>query len=211
MGQPEYSDLERAVGVRDGFFKDLVKEDDWSFVIKLHALFEAACSHLLLFHLAEPELAGIISRLELSNKTTGKLAFLSALKLVGKRSRRYISALSELRNDLVHDVRHAEFQLGDWFAALERDKQRTVAVSFSPFETFIREGPRFPGYEPTAQAEKQAAMDNVLRRAAEQTKSHIWLGAHDVLTDLLDMKGYSEYRQWAKAEAVLNDPENDAG
>jgi hypothetical protein len=67
--EQEYAELERAVGVREGFFHRLVDEDDWSFVIKLHALFEAACAHLLLFHFREPELADIVARLELSNKT----------------------------------------------------------------------------------------------------------------------------------------------
>jgi len=49
-----YAELEKAVGVRAGFFYRLLEEDDWSFVIKLHALFEAVCSHLLLFHFREP-------------------------------------------------------------------------------------------------------------------------------------------------------------
>ena len=101
-------ELESKVGVKQGFFAALLDEDDWSFVIKLHALFEAACTHLLLFHFKEPDLAEVVSRLELSNKTTGKLAFLSRLELLGKEGRRLISTLSELRNNLVHDVRNAD-------------------------------------------------------------------------------------------------------
>src|SRR3546814_8687791 len=76
------SDLK--IGVRENFFKDLLGEDDWSFVIKLHALFEAAFTHLLLFHFKEPELTDIFARLELSNKATGKIAFLGKLELLGK-------------------------------------------------------------------------------------------------------------------------------
>src|SRR3546814_18866509 len=77
-------ELEAKIGVRENFFKDLLGEDDWSFVIKLHALFEAACTHLLLFHFKEPELTDIFARLELSNKATGKIAFLGKLELLGK-------------------------------------------------------------------------------------------------------------------------------
>jgi len=207
----QFAELERAVGVREGFFVRLVDEDDWSFVIKLHALFEAACAHLLLFHFREPALADIVARLELSNKTTGKIAFLAALHLVGKRSRRYIAALSELRNDPVHDVRNAEFRLGEWFASLDPAKQRALAVSFSPFETFLREGPHLPGVPLEPKHQEQAKLETVLKRAKEQPKSHIWVGAHYVLVDILDMKGYSEYRQWARAEALMSDDGDDAG
>ena len=45
-------ELEAKVGVKENFFRGLLEEDDWSFVIKLHALFEASCTHLLLFHFA---------------------------------------------------------------------------------------------------------------------------------------------------------------
>src|SRR6218665_1056414 len=83
--------LETKIGVRENFFRDLLGGDDWSFVIKLHALFEAACTHLLLFHFKEPELTEVFSRLELSNKATGKIAFLGKLKLLGKNNRRLVA------------------------------------------------------------------------------------------------------------------------
>jgi hypothetical protein len=84
-------ELERRVGVTPNFFDALSDADDWSFVIKLQALFESACTYLLLFHFKEPKLADVISRMELSNKSTGKLAFLGKLELMGGSNRRYIS------------------------------------------------------------------------------------------------------------------------
>jgi hypothetical protein len=54
-------ELESKLGLDQGFFGNLQSEDDWSFVIKLHALFEAACTHLLLFHFQELELTDIFS------------------------------------------------------------------------------------------------------------------------------------------------------
>ena len=197
--------LEKAVGVRRGFFSALEDEDDWSFVIKLHALFEAACAHLVLFHFGEPRLTAVISRLELSNRTTGKLAFMTALELIGKRSRRYIAALSELRNELVHDVRNSEFDLEEWFSSLEPNRQRSLAVAFSPLESFVREGPHLPGRPVDKDLEEQASLQSVLGRAKNMTKAHIWLGASHVLVELVDMKGYSEYLQWAKAQALIRE------
>ena len=76
---PGLAELEQRIGVQSGFFESLLQEDDWSFVIKLHALLEAACTQLLLFHFKEPALGRVLARLELSNKTTGKVAFLDAL------------------------------------------------------------------------------------------------------------------------------------
>jgi hypothetical protein len=48
--------LEKDLGVPADFFFTLHKEDDWSFVIKLHALFKGTVSHML-------ERGGITSRL----------------------------------------------------------------------------------------------------------------------------------------------------
>lgn len=79
-------ELESKIGVPENFFRNFNDADDWSFVIKLHALFEAACSHLLLFHFKEPDLSEVFSRLELSNKTTGKIAFLGKTALLGSDS-----------------------------------------------------------------------------------------------------------------------------
>ena len=88
--------FEKKIGVQAGFFEKLKDEDDWSFIIKLHALFETACTHLLIFHFNEPNLVNILSRLEISNKTTGKLALLKELGLLGKNYRVFIYSLSEL-------------------------------------------------------------------------------------------------------------------
>ena len=41
-----------------GLFTGLLEEDDWSFVIKLHALIEAACAHLLHDYLQDQNVSG---------------------------------------------------------------------------------------------------------------------------------------------------------
>jgi hypothetical protein len=202
-------ELESKVGVKQGFFAALLDEDDWSFVIKLHALFEAACTHLLLFHFKEPDLAEVVSRLELSNKTTGKLAFLSRLELLGKEGRRLISTLSELRNNLVHDVRNAEFSLAEMVAKLDANELKQFAISFSPYETRIRRFPFDPsmnlGYPPDIQ--EHATVDKMIERLKVDPKFHIWVGSYSVLTSILDMYGYSDYRQWVQAKKHFEDDE----
>lgn len=202
----ELKDLESRIGVSPGFFRRLLDEDDWSFVIKLHALFEAACTHLLLYHFREPNLAHIFSRLELSGKTSGKLEFLGQLELLGKERRRFIASLSELRNSLVHDVRNCEFELKDFVSKLSSDALRSFAVSFSPFESSIR---KISSTLPITDKGllEQSQVGSVRERALENPKLHIWLGACDVLVSILDMYSYSDYKQWAKAKQIFDDEE----
>lgn len=202
-------ELESKIGVRENFFKDLVTEDDWSFVIKLHALFEAACTHLLLFHFKEPELTDVFARLELSNKSTGKIAFLGKLELLGKDNRRLVATLSEMRNSLVHDVRNAEYSLETMVAGLDSAALKQFALAFSPYETHIRTFPRSAdpkgriGYDEKLQ--RAASVDEMMKRAKRSPKYHIWLGAYNVLVSIVDMYGYSDYKQWVKAKAIFEE------
>lgn len=206
-------ELEAKIGVRENFFKDLLAEDDWSFVIKLHALFEAACTHLLLFHFKEPDLTDIFARLELSNKTTGKIAFLGKLELLGKDNRRLVAALSEMRNSLVHDVRNAEFLLAEMVAGFDSTALKQFALAFSPYETHIRQFPLSAdprgklGYNEKFQ--KAASIDKMMKRAKSSPKYHIWLGAYNVIVSIVDMYGYSDYKQWVKAKAIFEEDGND--
>ena len=132
---PQLDELESIIGVEQGFFDRLLHEDDWSFVIKLHAVFEAVVTHLLTYHFQEESLADLFARLELSNKTTGKIAFMKAIGWMGKDNRRYISSLSEPRNALVHDVRNCSFDLKEMVSNYSEKELKVFTVTFSPFET----------------------------------------------------------------------------
>ena len=209
---PGILELERMIGVKSGFFAHLQQEDDWSFVIKLHALFEAACTHLLLYHFKEPKLAEVIARIDLSGRPVGKSAMLGHLELLGKRGRQLLSQLSELRNSLVHDVRHSEFSLDQYVGSLTPEALKVFAVAFSPTETAIRKFMQHPilGKGLTQQLINQSTIESVVRRAQQSPKFHIWLGAYGTLTTLVDMYSYSDYQQWEKARSLnIEDEEDD--
>lgn len=199
-------ELEASIGVEQGFFARLQEEDDWSFVIKLHAVFEATVTHLLAYHFQEEALNDLLARLELSNKTTGKLAFLKALGLQGTENRRYISSLSELRNALVHDVRNCSFNLKEMVGGYNDKELKAFAVRFNPFETKKRfnltKPPRFEEVSPEKIKELMAS-------AKEHPKLYVWVGGYNVLVSLLDMYGYSDARHWEKARVVFSDDEDD--
>jgi hypothetical protein len=79
-----------------GFCESLYKEDDWSFIIKLHALLEAVVTHLLVAHLQQDALLDVFARVEMSQEKTGKLAFAKALNLLTSNHRAYVRYISEL-------------------------------------------------------------------------------------------------------------------
>lgn len=107
-------ELERTLGLPVNFYTNLKNEDDWSFIVKLHSLFEATVSELVVSALGKGELSEIVSYLELSNKRTGKMAFVKALDLMEEDFRRYISSLSELRNEFAHNVSNVSLSLKEY-------------------------------------------------------------------------------------------------
>lgn len=136
--------LETNLGLKQGFFESLDSdnENDWSFVIKAHALAEAAVSHLLTEAIKRPELADIFSRLDMSNKITGKAAFVKALGLLGEEERRFVSAFSELRNRLVHDVRNVNFDLLEHVESLGAKERETFLKNFNIISTEVTDDVR---------------------------------------------------------------------
>ncbi len=197
------------------FFKRLLQEDDWSFIIKLHALIEAACTDILLHHFDEPSLRNIITRLELSNKTFGKLAFIKELELLGETSRRYISALSEWRNSFVHNVQNCNASLDNIVAAMEKNEIKKFALDFSPLESTLKKFAKGPSDLLASSTRKEIETNNLIDRAKRNPKFHIWIGGYNLLTSLVDMYDYSDYLKYDKAMTMTGiydeDDENDPG
>src|SRR3989338_4244438 len=101
--------FEKELKLPKGFFKKLLKEDDWSFIIKIHSLVEAAVTYLLVKEIKKP-LENSLYRLELSSTRTGKIAFLKDLGLL-EEYRSFIKRLSEIRNNFVHDISNINISL----------------------------------------------------------------------------------------------------
>jgi hypothetical protein len=127
--------LETELGLSSGFLEGLRTEDDWSFIIKVHALVEAAVSHLLCSALGRDTLADVFSHLELSDKRRGKMAFAAALGLLEKPDRRFVSSLSELRNTLVHDVTNVRFSVSKHVADMDSSTFSAFVKGFDSFST----------------------------------------------------------------------------
>lgn len=127
--------LEAKLGIEIGFFNKLSDEEDWALIIKLHALIESAVSELLTEAFNKASLKDTFSMMELSNKRTGKMAFMTALRLLGDAERRYISSLSELRNKLVHNIQNVNYQLHEEVEKMDKQQFQQFIHKFNTLAT----------------------------------------------------------------------------
>jgi hypothetical protein len=114
------NELEKELNLPEGFYNKLSEDDDWSFIIKLHSLIEAAVTHTLIIALGDNRLEGVIAALQLGHKKTGKLAFVVALDLLHELSVKLIIKLSDLRNILVHKISNVQFNLEEYVNNLNK-------------------------------------------------------------------------------------------
>ena len=138
------AEIEKQLGLPPRFLRGLYEhEDDWSFVIKSHAFLEAALTHLLADHMGKEDLLPVFAYLETSNIRTGKLAFVKAFDLLDKGARRFIHTLSELRNDLVHEVSNVNFNFEAYLEQLsERERKDFIGAFDYAFVEVARASPR---------------------------------------------------------------------
>lgn len=117
--------LEQSFDLRSGFLADLLRSDDWSFVIKSHALLEAVLAQLLTQHIGDARLHPVFEQLEVSNTKTGKIAFIRALSLLSDDEQKFVRRISELRNELVHRVSNVNLELLDYIGPFDKNQRKS--------------------------------------------------------------------------------------
>lgn len=105
------------------FLFDLLKEDDWSFIIKAHALIEAAVTEMIIQHIGQESLKSTIELLPLSDTKIGKIAIAKQLGLVTPEERKFVRWFSELRNLLVHRVENVNFSFEIYLTTLDSNQK----------------------------------------------------------------------------------------
>lgn len=126
----EIREFELKLGLTSGFFEALLKEDDWSFIIKLHSLIEASATALLINALNKPELEKQISHIPLSDSSYGKLSLLKSLGLVEKPHESFIRKLSEIRNQAVHNISNTTLNLSEHVNLPEKGQRHALVNAF---------------------------------------------------------------------------------
>jgi hypothetical protein len=107
------------------FITDLLDQDDWSFVIKGHAILEAAVTEMVVEQLGESRLKPIIERLPLSDGQTGKIVIAKHLDLLSDEQRKFIRWFSELRNPLVHRLENVGFTFERYISGMDKNQKQS--------------------------------------------------------------------------------------
>ncbi|QBM17959.1 hypothetical protein MARI_20830 [Marinobacter sp. JH2] len=118
-------DLETRLALPKDFFISLAGGDDWSFIIKLNALFEASATDLLCKRLRAPELENSFAHLDFGNAKFGKVTLLRKLGCLDKQEVRFLKTLYELRNRVAHNVTDVSFRLKDYTASLDANQKNS--------------------------------------------------------------------------------------
>jgi len=127
-------EFEVELGLPTGFTYSLIEQDDWSFIIKSHALLESCVSYLLTGVFKEPDLNDVFSRLDMSDSRSGKLAFAKAVGVLDKESRSFIRKLSEIRNFVVHSIKNVNFEFDTYVNGLDPNQKRSLGMALGYFE-----------------------------------------------------------------------------
>jgi hypothetical protein len=122
--------LEKELELPENFYFKISEDDDWSFIIKLHSLIEAAVTNCIVNALGDARLENLVVSLPLNNRRSGKMAFIIALDLLPKEGVELISKLSEIRNSLVHKIANVNFSLEDYVNNLDQNFLRQFTKIF---------------------------------------------------------------------------------
>jgi hypothetical protein len=134
--------LEQELGITEGFLTSLMNTDvdDWSFVIKLHALTEAALTHLITIALGREELRDFFAEMQMGHARRGKIGIARRLSLIDDRLVKFIMALGRIRNRFAHrphSVGDRIEQFVDSIPVSERDSFWRTLAYFGDGDTVI--------------------------------------------------------------------------
>ncbi|MCK8117073.1 hypothetical protein MTF68_05830 [Pseudoalteromonas sp. 2CM37A] len=124
----DVSDFESRLGLPSGFYEGLIKEDDWSFVIKISALFEAASTHLLSVRFRAPEVESELAFLEQANPRNGKIVLLEKMDAIYKDQANFLTKLAGLRNQLAHKIENVNFNFPDYISNLDKHQLKSFVA-----------------------------------------------------------------------------------
>jgi len=190
----EIHEYESELGLSANFLVSLMNESDWSFVIKLNALIEAACTDSLVALLYAPELRDALSALDLAHPKYGKIALLRTMGSITSQQASVLQEIYQLRNKLAHNVHQVNFSFRAHIAGLDKQQKRNFAARAGHS---LREPLNLHGKNYTA-----------LEFVVAAPKFSIWLSVSEILACLrLDRKKAAARLESIGLDALRNNPE----
>lgn len=164
MSDPFYENrmgkfMREKLGVPVDFYTKLKGDDDWSFVVKLHALVESTILHILVSHFNDDRLLPLFAWMKNSDLNEGRLGFIRALELLDSTRINFVVQFSGLRNKFAHNVRHIPFTI-DEFLKGSKQRENNLIDALTALYPKVRLELKFPdGKELTLTAKDQIERD----------------------------------------------------
>ncbi|WP_040508528.1 hypothetical protein [Leptospira wolffii] len=108
-------------------FNKIIKDDDWSFIIKSQAVLESSVLNLLIAKSGDQKFEKYFNRLSLN----AKVELLKDLDLCSNSIKRYIQSISQLRNRLAHDPEEISFSFKKLIKNMSPSDKKNFINSFN--------------------------------------------------------------------------------
>jgi len=129
--EPEVKQLEERFDLPTGFLENLQHEDDWSFVIKLHAVIESTLTWCIEDTLTPLGLGDLCQNIDLSGGRVNKLSVARSLSLVEDDHVRVVKMISKIRNRIAHNIRNVRFNFTDFIEKAPHSEKNEFSSSMA--------------------------------------------------------------------------------
>ncbi|WP_415408222.1 hypothetical protein ACLHDG_06630 [Sulfurovum sp. CS9] len=163
-------EFEDALGLPKDFYAKLIDEDDWSFIIKMSALFEASTTNALSKTLSK-NLEENFSFLEYARPRTGKIAFLKNMNIFNQEQSKFLISLAEIRNTIVHKIGNVNFSFEEYISSLNPKQKKNFITTY---------GIGLTGSKLMYQGKTVLLNDFILKNP----KVTVWLSAREIFKSL---------------------------
>lgn len=118
--------IEDELSLPSNFILNLYGEDDWSFIVKLHALLESSLTNALSAVVHQGKLEKQFAWLNISDDRIGKIRFAINLDLLTIKQYNFIKKLSEIRNHVIHDIKNINFSFPKYINSLDKNQKKSL-------------------------------------------------------------------------------------
>ena len=179
----EVQQLEKSIGLPTGYYSKILSEDDWSFIIKLSALFEAVATEALSTKIGDSRINESVSYLDYANQKSGKIVFLKKMDVINTEQFNFLKKLAELRNKLVHTISSTNFSFNNYIEDFNSNQKDNFVKTFGH----------------GVKQELNIAGQSFSRKSftLENPKIAIWLTAHEILACI-----HADYSTHAQVEQL---------
>jgi hypothetical protein len=131
----QIEELITSLSKKNEFLGSLLGGDDWSFVIKVQTLIEAAVTQSILAQIGDERIKSTIELMPLIGDGVSKLALAKELSIMTSEQRRFVKQMATLRNKLAHRIENTNFSFDRHIQSLSAASIKDWKVSITWYST----------------------------------------------------------------------------